>query len=403
MRINMIAIRKHIILALGYFFLVALLGVVLRLFFFADVPATYKFMVHTHSHVALLGWVYVGLTSLIYILFLKDAGIDKVYRRIFWFTQLTILGMLLSFPLQGYALFSIVFSTLFLVASYFFAWMVFTKTPVEFKSRFSYKCIRASLIYMIISSIGPWALGGIMSTLGSTSIWYKLAIYFYLHFQYNAWFVLALCGMLFFIAENNKLKISRRDFKSFFIFTNIAIVLTFFLSVLWTQPNLIFYNLAGIGAVLQLFAFLKFYSILKSAGLGSVIMPFSKQLLVIAGWVLVVKLLAQLLSALPYFADLAYRTPDFVIAYLHWIFLGLISPVLFALLIHFKLMRLSKIGFWIFFSGFVITELILLYRGLAMWQRWQLPEDLAVYLFAGSCLFPIGIGWILLTNLRTKA
>ncbi|WP_081211865.1 hypothetical protein [Salegentibacter sediminis] len=399
----MIVIRKHISLALGYFFLVALLGVVLRLFSFADVPATFRFLVHTHSHVALLGWVYVGLTSIIYMLFLKNAGIDKVYRRIFWFTQLTILGMLVSFPFQGYALFSIIFSTLFLIASYFFAWMVFTKTPVEFRTRFSYKCIRTSLIYMIISSVGPWALGAIMSTLGSTSIWYKLAIYFYLHFQYNGWFILALCGMLFFIVENNKLEIPRRDFKLFFIYINVAILLTFFLSVLWTQPNTIFYNLAGIGAVVQVFAFLKFHRILKFSGLGDYIGSFSRQLLIITAWVLVVKLLAQLFSALPYFADLAYRTPDFVIAYLHWTFLGLISPVLFALLQYFKMIRLPRIGFWIFFAGFLVTECILVYRGMAMWQRWQMPEDIAVYLFAGSCLFPIGIGWILLTNLKRSA
>ena len=398
----MIAIRKHINLALGYFFLVALLGVVLRLFFFADVPATYRFLVHTHSHIALLGWVYVGLTSLIYIMFLKEAGIDKVYRRIFWFTQITILGMLLSFPVQGYALFSIIFSTLFLIASYFFAWMVLTKTPVQFKSRFSYKCIKASLIYMVVSSIGPWALGGIMSTLGSTSVWYKLAIYFYLHFQYNAWFILALCGMLFFIAERNKLKITREDFNRFFVYINIAIVLTFFLSVLWTKPNIIFYNLGGIGAVVQLFAFLKLYSFLKRASFARILGAFPRQLLKIAGLVLLVKLLAQLLSALPYFADLAYKTPDFVISYLHWVFLGLISPVLLALLNHLKLMKLSKIGFWIFFSGFLITEIILVYRGMAMWQRWTMPEDLAIYLFAGSCLFPIGIGWIFLGNFREK-
>lgn len=398
----MIAIRKHIALALGYFFLVALLGVVLRLFSFAEVPATFRFLVHTHSHVALLGWVYVAITSLIYIIFLKDAGIDKRYRRIFWFTQISILGMLLSFPFQGYALFSIIFSTLFLIASYFFAWMVLIKTPAEFKSRFSYKCIRASLIYMIISSIGPWALGGIMSTLGSTSVWYKLSIYFYLHFQYNAWFILALCGIIFFIAEKKNLNISPSDFNRFYIYINTAVILTFFLSVLWIQPNAIFYNLAGIGAVIQVFAFLKFFSIFKKAGLERVVSFFPKLLLKIAAWILGVKLIAQLLSALPFFADLAYKTPDFVIGYLHWVFLGLISPVLFALLHHFNLMKVSKIGFWIFFTGFIITELILLYRGLAMWQRWQMPDDIAIYLFAGSCLFPIGLGWILLENLKEK-
>ncbi|HSP12507.1 MAG TPA: hypothetical protein VLO29_08265 [Salegentibacter sp.] len=398
----MIAIKKHISLALGYFFLVALLGLVLRLFYFAEVPATFRFLVHTHSHVALLGWVYVAITSFIYILFLRNAGIDKLYRGIFWFTQITIFGMLLSFPFQGYALFSIIFSTLFLIASYFFAWMVFTKTPAQFKSRFSYKCIKASLIYMVVSSIGPWALGGIMSTLGSTSVWYKLAIYFYLHFQYNAWFVLALCGIIFFIAERKNLSISPGDFNRFYIYINIGIILTFFLSVLWTQPNAILYNLAGIGAVIQMFAILKFFSILKNAGLGKVVGLFPKLLLKIAAWVMAVKVIAQLLSALPFFADLAYKTPDFVIGYLHWVFLGLISPVLFALLHHFKMMTLSKIGFWIFFAGFLITELILFYRGLAMWQRWQMPEDLAIYLFAGSCLFPLGIGWILIKSIKEK-
>lgn len=398
----MIDIKKHIGLALGYFLLVALLGILLRLFLIADVPATYRYLVHTHSHVALLGWVYISLTSLIYFLFLKEAKIDRLYRGIFWFTQFTILGMLLSFPFQGYALFSIIFSTLFLIASYFFAWMVLKNIPLKFKRRFSFRCIKAALIYMVVSSIGPWALGAIMSTLGSTSIWYKLAIYFYLHFQYNAWFILALIGFLFFILEKQEMAPEGRMFRKFFYLLNGGIILSFFLSVLWTQPSAVFYILAGTGAVLQVLAFWKLFLILARSWKDLKIDPFTSRLLELSGVFLIVKILMQLLSALPYFADLAYTNVDFVIGYLHWTFLGVVSLAIFAFLEHFKLWKVNRAGFLLFLAAFFITEWLIFYRGTALWQRWPLPQDYFVYLFIGSCLFPIGIGWILLSGLKRR-
>ncbi|SHF76530.1 hypothetical protein SAMN05444483_102306 [Salegentibacter echinorum] len=398
----MIAIKKHTILALGYFLLVALLGLLLRFFVIVDVPATYRFLVHTHSHIALLGWVYIALTSIIYLLYLKSAAIDALYRRIFWFTQITILGMLFSFPFQGYALFSIIFSTLFLIATYFFTWMVLKHTPKKFRNRNSYTCVKTSLIYMVFSSIGPWAVGGVMATLGKTSIWYKLAIYFYLHFQYNAWFILALCGFLFFILESRNIEIDKKVFQRFFYLFNISAILTLFLSVLWTQPPTVFYYLAGIGAVVQVFAFLKFFGIIRPNFKALGFDRFTGLLLKIAVIVLILKVLMQLISALPYFAKLAYQSQDFVIGYLHLTFLGLISVSLLALLSHFKLIYLSKGGFWFFFTAFILTEAIIFYRGLAIWQALPIPEQLLNYLFAASCLFPIGIGWLLIANFRKK-
>lgn len=398
----MIYIKKHIGAALGYFLLVALLGVLLRLFLIADVPATYRHLVHTHSHVALLGWVYISLTSLIYFLFLKEAKIDKLYRRIFWFTQFTILGMLLSFPFQGYALFSIIFSSLFLIASYFFAWMVLKHIPQKFKNKFSFRCIKAALIYMIISSIGPWALGAIMSTLGSTSIWYKIAIYFYLHFQYNAWFILALLGFLFFILEKQSLTPEESSFKIFFYLLNGGIVLSFFLSVLWTKPSAVFYNLAGIGAVLQVLAFWKLFLILARSWKNLKTNLLSKRLLFLVGVFMLVKIIMQLFSALPYFANLAYSNVDFVIGYLHWTFLGVVSLAIFAFLEHFRLWRINRIGFSFFLVAFFITELLIFYRGTAIWQGLTLPDDFFLYLFLGSCLFPVGIGWIFLSGIKKQ-
>src|SRR5699024_12439929 len=111
---------------------------------------------------------------------------------------------------------SITFSTLFLFASYVFAWFVMKYIPEEFKSRFSWNLIRTSLWYLVISSIGPWGIGAVMSTLGPESIWYKSSIYFYLHFQYNAWFIIALLRLLFFFLYERGIRLYESSLMSFY-------------------------------------------------------------------------------------------------------------------------------------------------------------------------------------------
>src|SRR5690606_29658736 len=175
---HMINLRRHTNIALLYFFIVGLLGLFLRFFFVTPLEANFRYVVHAHSHIALLGWVYIGLSTLIYKMYFPGENKGKRYLQIFIFTQITLIGMLFTFPIQGYALFSIIFSTLFLFASYFFAWFVFRNIPLHFKNTYSYKLIRSALWFMVISSIGPWAISVVMVTLGSTSIWYKLSIYF---------------------------------------------------------------------------------------------------------------------------------------------------------------------------------------------------------------------------------
>ena len=102
-----------------------------------------------------------------------------------------------------------------------------------------------------------------MATLGNTSIWYKLSIYLYLHFQYNAWFILTLIGILFFILEKHKIQVDKKQFKSFFLLINVGLILSLFLSALWVEPPLIIYLLAAAGAIFQFWAFYKLFLILK--------------------------------------------------------------------------------------------------------------------------------------------
>lgn len=399
----MIATKSHITVSLSYFLLAALLGVLLRAFVVVPIPVDYRFMVHTHSHIALLGWVYVALTTLLYHLFLSGRGIEGKYRRIFWFTQLTLVGMLLSFPFQGYALFSIIFSTLFLLASYWFAAFFFKRVPLAIKGSFAYKCIRMALWFMIGCSIGPWAMGPIMTLLGPESVWYRLAIYFYLHFLYNGWMVLALLGLFFYLLERHQINIPPRKFDSFFRYTISGIVLSLFLSTLWTKPHPVFYILGGVGALLQLIGFLILFRLCfdhRSLLKKTLSIRYYRMLLLIA-FLLMVKMTLQLISGLPYFANLAATVLDFTIGYLHWTFLGAITLGIFFFLDYFGLIKLTKLGFTVYLMGFIFTESFIFYKGLAAWLRWPLFEGYLKYLAIGSLLIPAALV-LILWNSRQK-
>ena len=114
--------QSHVQMAMTYFLVAAILGLLLRFYPILGLDFNYRFVVHGHSHIALLGWVYVALTTLLHFCFLEKKKSSRTYKRIFWFTQATLIGMLLTFPFQGYALLSIVFSTLFLIVSYVYAY-----------------------------------------------------------------------------------------------------------------------------------------------------------------------------------------------------------------------------------------------------------------------------------------
>lgn len=376
------------------------MGLLLRFFFVTPIPLNYKFILHAHSHTALLGWVYLGLTTLIYKLFLSEAQKPKSYKRIFYFTNFCILGMLVTFPLQGYALFSIIFSTLFLFASYWFTWFAIKHIPKHFKDRFSWKLIKTSIFYLVLSSIGPWAIGGVMATLGTESIWYKTSIYFYLHFQYNGWFILALLGMLFYIFEEKGIQFNSEKLNSFFLLLNFGVLFTVFLSVLWFVPPIIFYIFGFLGAVAQLLAFYELYFLLKEhfPVLKKCFSSRAFLLLIIAGGLMVIKILMQLFSAFPYIANLAFQLKDFVIGYLHLVFLGIVITTLLGFLNYFKLIRLPKYFLILYSLAFATTEILIFYKAFAFWLKLAFFSSYYVVLALFSIAFPVAVGILLFKN-----
>jgi hypothetical protein len=397
----MIKAKTQSFIALTYFLIASTLGIILRLFPIINVNANYRFVVHTHSHIVLLGWVYIGLTSLIFHLFIKNEA-KKSYSKIFLTTQFSILGMLISFPITGYAFYSIFFSTLFIICSYWF-YIFYRKNNTFNKNSYTSKFINASLIFMIISSIGPWSLGIIMNTLGSTSHWYKNAIYFYLHFQYNGWFIFCLLGFFFYIIEKNRILIPKKIITDFFRLMIFSCILTLFLSFLWIKPPFIISFLAMMGIGYQLFTFYKFYKIIKNYKpiIKSKTSFFFYKILNLVFLFFALKIAMQSITAIPYFAALSFEIKDFVIGYLHLVFLGVVSLSILFFLHQNKLLIVSKKFTIIYLFGFLLSEVLIFYKGYCTWQQLLVIDNYYIVLILASALIPMGLLGIFLSNLNT--
>jgi hypothetical protein len=255
---------------------------------------------------------------------------------------------------------------------------------------------------MVVSSLGPWALGAIMSTLGPESIWYRLSIYFYLHFQYNGWMLLALLGLFLFVLEQRGHIIPQKSFVLFFKAIHIGIILTFFLSTLWTEPSTWLYVLGGVGAMVQIGAFLFFWKLTKN-GIGVLFLSNLQNRLLRTVVVLIsIKIVLQFLTAMPYFAQMAARYLDFTIGYLHLTFLGVVSLGLFFFMDYFNLLRISKSSIAFYMVGFLLTESLIFFKGFSAWQQWKIFSGYTLALNLCSLFIFLGLMFILFNN-RTKS
>ncbi len=357
--------RMELILPLLFFFFAASFGLILRLMALYVVPATYKFLLHGHSHIAMLGWMYFAVIYLLKHYFISKPKQERQYRLNFRVTALSVFGMLISFPFTGYALVSIVSSSLFIFGTYHFCYLFFRDLKRSEVSESAKKLAKYGLVFLIISSIGPWSLAGIMASGNSGSVLYKNAIYFYLHFMYNGFLIFSLLALLAnalspYISNLGK----QRKAIAILVFTGLTTVL---LSFLWNIDNQ-FVNFVGL--LLGLFQFYGFYIFMQSFDTKQLRTKLRQQgqVFQVVIWVIfcsfVAKLILQILSSCPWIIGEAIQNRDFVIGYVHLVFLGIISLFLFVILFHKTRETMGfKLGSFLYLIGFFGTEFMLLFRG----------------------------------------
>ena len=384
--------RTSIILLKGAFlFLVlsAAIGLLMRWQFIAPMGGfNYQYLLHTHSHVILLGWVFNALIAGFHYMLFKDETTKK-HVILYLLFQVSVVGMLFSFPVQGYAAISISFSTLHILLSYIWAGWVWKRSiSLTFEVRIF---LRWGLIYLLISTLGPFSLGPIIVSGNAGSDMYYMAIYYYLHFLYNGFFMFTIIGMFLWTIREKGFQLDKTKVKKIVILMNIQCIAGLALSALWMQPHLLIYVIGAVAGLIQVLALIQLVR-LKQPIWKDFTSKISQAGILLLKWSfvgLVMKILLQAVSAVPFIADLAYEVRNYTIGYLHLVFLGVVTPFLIGWfdlhgMIFFR-SRLKNFGLLLFFTGFVLSEFVL------VTSNWWDSSYYFKLLFATSAVLLTGI------------
>ncbi len=397
--------KKLVIVCLINFLVAAIMGLMLRYVFVIPlhefvkpIPFQFRNLMHAHSHGAMLGWVYLMLYVLIVHHFIPDK--KPVYNRLFWLTEIAVIGMMISFPFQGYAAISISFSTLHIICSYLFIRLIWKNHKI--KSKPIQLLLKASLVFMFVSTIGIWCLGPAAAILGIESAFFQIAIQFFLHFQFNGWFLFAVLTVFLnqFPIENTQ------RFQIFFKALIGGTILTFALPVSWFAFHPIQPWINGLGVLLQLLAGFYFIILLRPqwTKFWSLTLKSTKWMYALALISFVLKIALQSSSIFPEVSSMAYQYHNFVIGFIHLMMLGVISGFLFAFLLESSLVTINSkylnLGIYSFIIGFVATEFLLLVQGLFYYLALGMIPNYYMLLFIFSILLPLGILFIFLNLLN---
>lgn len=390
--------KKLVIVCLINFLVAALMGLFLRMVYVFPISTEYRNLMHAHSHGAMLGWVYLMLYVLIVQHFVPEN--KPIFNRLFWLTEIAVIGMMLSFPFQGYAAISITFSSLHIFCSYYFVRLVWKHMKVAYQP--VRMLIKAALIFMLFSTVGVWCLAPAAALLGQDSPFFQIAIQFFLHLQFNGWFLFAILAL--FMRQFPRLNMIL--FHRFFKLLIAATILTFALPVSWFafHPALLWIN--GLGVVLQLWAGIYFIRLLQPHW-----QEFWRKKPILIKWAyglalisFIIKVTLQSSSIFPEISSMAYNYHNFVIGFIHLMMLGVISGFLFAFLFESPLIEIKSkslnFGFYSFIIGFITTELILLLQGFYYYYAWGMLPNYFWILFLCSILLPFGIIFIILNILN---
>jgi len=386
-------ILKQIKTALFFFLVSALYGWSLRLYRVVDfISIDYKSIVQAHSHVTFLGWGFLAVISLIGFVFYPKKLEGNLYLKGLFITMsILLLGMLISFPIQGYKLFSIVFLSLFLITSYLYLVVILKelKPNTSFSSRF----IKTGIYYYFLSSLAIWAIAIVSIKFGKTTLYYN-SIYFYLHFLYNGFFVFTLFGLLIKYIEQKQVVIKEKNINSFYLFTNIACIPAYALSLLWSEVPTFVYYIGFIAGLFQLASLFYLYKISKPY-LKSLV---SKQVKFISTVVIIsyfLKVVIQFFSAFPVVIEKAVQLKSyFIIGYLHLFTLGFMSLFLILLIILHPKVKLNSVGVNTLILGIFLSEVFLFIQGgtIAFFQQGIPYFDIILLIVSG--FMPVGIAMI---------
>ena len=360
-----------------------------------------------HSHFAFIGWITMTLISLL-VNYLEQHEVRTNYQKYHLILKAHLYvsyAMLISFILEGYGLYSIILSTATIFLSYIFMYHYLRDLRKVSSTLFSKKWLKAALMLWAFSSLGAFSLAYLMASHVNNQDLYVLAIYLFLHFQYNGWFLFAAMGLFYCFVE---IKMNRQAPASktqhlwgvlLFKWLSLLVVPSYFLSTLWLRmpsPIIWIAYLAAAGQIMIIICLVQWLSALPTA-VWSSLSPQNRLLWRLCAIAFTLKICLQALSAIPALSQYAFGFRPIVIGYLHLAFIGIISFFIMGAILNLRLpiiRRYSKPGLMLFITGFVLQELILMIQGLEALKATSLTSAGMLLLY---CAILMALGLMLIT------
>ena len=385
---------------------VAFLGLLLRSKMLFNIPfINFNYLSDAHAHFAFSGWVTLALAILmVRNIFPPDFGNKALYK---WLTGCIFLfawAMLFTYSTLGNGRLSNMFSTLFIITTYIFAWF-FIRDAIRAKVNKIVLLLSAgALISLVLSSAGVFMIAYLFSVQSLDGILYRDALFTYLHFQYNGFFSLAVFALLFqyFIPllKSEEVTVLRR----FSILLVCSVLPSLFLSYLWHDPRPVFWIIAIVGSVI---VFLSFFWFLLSIRVMRrnfhSLAPIVKYLFSVSIISFAIKIFLQGFLIIPAIGDQVFGNRPVIMAFLHLVFLGFTTHFLLGYFANSGMLNVrntfTRFALILFSLAVICNEAVLAMQGLSfmfnlgyafcLWLLW----GIGILLFAGAVM--IGIGRII--------
>jgi hypothetical protein len=377
----------------------------LRGVFIGEIPfVRFRPWLHAHSHVAMLGWLFIGVV----VALIHDGGrgsLGKGMQSLFIGLQLAVVVMLFSFPAQGYGAVSITASTLHMVLACVVVlrlWRISSAWPTAGSGRL----VRWAVVFFLLSTLGVVGIGPIIATGHHGKEIYYWAVQFFLHFQFNGWlwFAAMALGARWAERQGFDLKLDRLTLALWVL----SAILTYALAIAWSEPLPAVFATISLGVVLQVWAAWRTLRILRRMEhrARDRFPTWCKVLVGIALLSMAMKVLVQAAVAVPEVAIMGFTIRHYVMGFIHLNTLATLTTLLmaYALLQGWLDIRrvLVRIGLGLLISGILLSEILLFTQGTFFWAGWGMIPGHYWHLFLASLLMPVGITHLLLSSLGRR-
>jgi len=322
----------------------------------------HKFMQESHSHFAFYGWVSAGI--FLFVTKYLSENFKKInlpkYQYLMICNQIGSYGMLFTFLYGGYFWLSIVFSSIALFTG--FAYFIFLLIDTKSNENPEIIWLKSGAFFATFSAIGIFGLAYFSSKKEEFDVLFRAYTYFYLHYQYNGFFLFSCIGLLLISLKKIGIEIKEKLNKTIFFLLFFGCFFGYGLSVLWIEMNSVLYGFFVLISVIQFFGAILFLIWIRKTNLFKNQNFIQKLLLSIFGFAFILKFLLQSLSAIPALGVFAFSNINIVIAYLHLVLLMGISLFLIWKIVQMKEIefnKLLKISILLLVFGIVCNEIVL--------------------------------------------